>query len=181
MGFATKLFQLSNILVFDPKHILNEYERLVTKILTFHERIATDEYYEMSHIMPFFCSGVGAALAMAALITLLFSCVVLEVEMTLVASGFAMLNITIPPIIILFEESTKLVGQHDFKQCKKEIIQAIDYVTQMKMQLSYITENYDRLEMPLDEQDVYDLQSVYANILENMQDILTILSKPFHS
>ena len=88
---------------FDSRHFLNECERLDNKILTFHERIATDEYYEMNHIMPFFCNGAGAALALASLISLLFTFVVLEVEMALVASGFAMTTVTIPSNILLFE------------------------------------------------------------------------------
>jgi hypothetical protein len=92
---------------FDPNHFLNECQRLENKILTFHERIATDEYYEMNHIMPFFCNGAGAALAIASLISLLFTFVVLEVEMALVALGFAMMNVTIPSSILLFEGMCK--------------------------------------------------------------------------
>jgi c-di-AMP phosphodiesterase-like protein len=61
------------------------------------------------------------------------------------------------------------------------IIEAIDYISQMKMQLSNAIQNYDRLEIQLDDQDVYDLQSFYANLIENMQDVRAICSKPFHS
>lgn len=49
------------------------------------------------------------------------------------------------------------------------------------MQLSHATQNDDRLEIQLDDQDMYDLQAVYANLMENMQDVRTICSKPFHS
>ena len=45
--------------------------------------------------MPFLCSGAGTALAIASLVSLLFTFVVLEVEMALVASGFMMSHITI--------------------------------------------------------------------------------------
>jgi len=61
------------------------------------------------------------------------------------------------------------------------IIETIDYISQMKMQLSHAIQNYDRLEIQLDDQDVYDLQSVYANLIETMQDVRAICSKPFHS
>ena len=61
------------------------------------------------------------------------------------------------------------------------IIDTIDYISQTKMQLSHATQNDDRLEIQLDDQDMYDLQAVYANLMENMQDVRTICSKPFHS
>ncbi|CAF3528119.1 unnamed protein product [Rotaria sp. Silwood1] len=87
----------------DPKHILDQCQRLEDKILSFNNRIGTDEYYETSNIMPFLCTGSGTALAIISLIGFLFMPVVLEVEMASATTGSLITNNAVPSMILLSE------------------------------------------------------------------------------
>ncbi|CAF1491603.1 unnamed protein product [Rotaria sp. Silwood1] len=161
----------------DPKHILEQCQRLEDKILSFNNRISTDEYYETSNIMPFLCTGSGTARAIVSLIGFLFMPVVLEVEMASETTGALITNNAVPSMILLSEGLTNITAENDFKQCKKKIIEASKYVLQMKTELSNIIALYDQLEIQLDVQDIYDLQPIYENLLQNMRDIHDICSK----
>ncbi len=74
----------------DPTNVLEQCEKLENKILTFNDRISTDEYYKKSKVIPFLCIGSGATVAIASLIGLIFAPVVLEIETILVATGSTM-------------------------------------------------------------------------------------------
>ncbi|CAF4134191.1 unnamed protein product [Rotaria sordida] len=163
----------------DPKHIVDQCERLENKILTFNQQIATDEYYSPSDIMPFLCAASSIALATIFWIGFLFMPVVLEVEMALETFGSVVTKAAIPSIILLSEGLTKIIAENDFRQCKKKIIEASEYVFQMKMELSNVIQMDDCLEIPMDIQDIYDLKPIYENLMENIQDIRDICSKPF--
>ncbi|CAF1161097.1 unnamed protein product [Rotaria sordida] len=129
--------------------------------------------------MPFLCAASSIALATIFWIGFLFMPVVLEVEMALETFGSVVTKAAIPSIILLSEGLTKIIAENDFRQCKKKIIEASEYVFQMKMELSNVIQMDDCLEIPMDIQDIYDLKPIYENLMENIQDIRDICSKPF--
>ena len=59
------------------------------------------------------------------------------------------------------------------------MIEASKYVTQLKTQLSDVTQNHGRLEVRLDMQDVHDLKPIYEDLLKNMKEIRELCLKPF--
>jgi hypothetical protein len=85
----------------DPTQVLAKCEQLENQILTLNDRIANDEYYKTSKIIPFLCSGAGGVVAIASLIGLVFAPVVLEIEIALTTVGSLMAKNVIPSIILM--------------------------------------------------------------------------------
>ena len=84
----------------DPTQVLSQCEQLENKILTLNDRIAIDEYYKISKVIPFLCSSAGAVVAIGCIIGLVFAPVVLDMEMSLLAMGSTIARTTIRSIIM---------------------------------------------------------------------------------
>jgi hypothetical protein len=59
------------------------------------------------------------------------------------------------------------------------MIEASKHVTQLKMELSNITQNHGHLELRLNFEKVHELKPIYENLLKNMTDIRNLCLKPF--
>ncbi|CAF1221126.1 unnamed protein product [Rotaria sordida] len=163
----------------NSKDIIEQCEKVENTIMTFNDRIATDEYYKKTNIKSFLSFVFGTTLAITSLIGFFFAPVVLEVEIALAASGFIFTNVLSPSIDLFSSGLNRIRAVENFKQCKENMIEASKFVNQLKKELSDVTQNHSRLEVRLDMQDVHDLKPIYERLLENMNDIRQLCLKPF--
>ena len=82
----------------NPKDVIEQCEKVENTIMTFNDRIASDEYYKKTNIKSFLSIGFGAAVAIVSLIGFFYVPVLVEAEVALAASGSLIPNLFFPSI-----------------------------------------------------------------------------------
>lgn len=82
----------------DPKDVIEQCEKVENTIMTFNDRIGSDEYYKKNNIKSFLSVGFGAAFVITSLVSFFYAPVLLEIGLALLTSGSLASNVFLPSI-----------------------------------------------------------------------------------
>ena len=91
-----------------PEAVLSQCEQLENQILNFHDRIGSDEHYNMINMKRFLSIGCGAALAITSLIGFFFAPVLLEAEIAAKSASLMVSGISAPSVTQLLKGKYQL-------------------------------------------------------------------------